>query len=96
MASRSKQTKHIRVRYYFIKDIISTGDIVVKYCTIREMLASNLPRPYRGDSSKNSDPKYKESLQPWWTKKFDGVHRSRLIWHPRRPTLTIIKIERIC
>ena len=32
MASRSKRKKHIRVRYYFIKDHISMEDMVLKHC----------------------------------------------------------------
>ena len=37
----SKRTKHIRVRYYFIKDWIAAGDIVVKHCPVREILADH-------------------------------------------------------
>ena len=33
MESRSKQKKHIRARYYFIKDFIYAGDISVKRFT---------------------------------------------------------------
>ena len=45
MESRSKQTKQIRVRYYLIKDYISTGDIVAKHCPTREMSADHFTKP---------------------------------------------------
>ena len=48
MASRSKLEKHIRVRYYFIKNHISTGDIVVKHCPTAEMLADHFTKPLQG------------------------------------------------
>ena len=31
--SSTKRTKHIRVRYFFIKDRLSSGDIKMKHCT---------------------------------------------------------------
>ena len=54
MAPNIKRTKHIRVRYYFIKDIISTGDIVVKYCLTRENFADHFTMPLQGELSQNS------------------------------------------
>ena len=47
-ASSSKRTKHIRVRYYFIKDRIAKGDITVKYCPTEEMLADHFTKPLQG------------------------------------------------
>ena len=48
MTSISKRTKHIRVRYYFIKDHISTGGIVVKHCPTGEILADHFTKPLQG------------------------------------------------
>ena len=48
MMSSSKCAKHIRVRYYFIKDCISAGDIVVKHFPTREMLSDHFTNPLQG------------------------------------------------
>ena len=48
MESISKRTKHIRVRYYFIKYHIAVGDIVVKHCPTGEMKADNFTKPLQG------------------------------------------------
>ena len=49
MMSRSKCAKHIRVRYYFIKDCISAGDIVVKHFPTREMLSDHFTNTLQGE-----------------------------------------------
>jgi hypothetical protein len=46
--SSSKQTKHIRVRYFFIKDRVSNGDITLKHCPTGEMLADHFTKPLQG------------------------------------------------
>ena len=48
MVSRSKLEKHIRVRYYFIKNHIYTGEIVVKHYPTAEMLADHFTKPLQG------------------------------------------------
>ena len=48
MAPISNRAKNIRVRNYFIKDIISAGYIVVNHCTTREMLAEYFTKPLQG------------------------------------------------
>jgi hypothetical protein len=46
--SSSKRTKHIRVRYFFIKDRVSNGDITLKHCPTGEMLADHFTKPLQG------------------------------------------------
>jgi hypothetical protein len=46
--SRSKRTKHIRVRYFFIKDRITSGDITLKHCPATEMIADHFTKPLQG------------------------------------------------
>jgi hypothetical protein len=46
--SSSKRTKHIRVRYFFIKDRVSNGDITLKHCPTGEMLADRFTKPLQG------------------------------------------------
>jgi hypothetical protein len=46
--SSSKRTKHIRVRYFFIKDIITSGDITLKHCPATEMITDHFTKPLQG------------------------------------------------
>jgi hypothetical protein len=46
--SSSKRTKHIRVRYFFIKDRVSNGNITLKHCLTGEMLADHFTKPLQG------------------------------------------------
>ena len=48
MDSSSNRTKHIRVRYYFIKDQIAVGDIVVNHFPTGEMVADHFTKPLQG------------------------------------------------
>ena len=45
--SRTKQTKHIRVPYLFMKDIIKKRDISVKYCSTKEMISDYFTKVLR-------------------------------------------------
>jgi hypothetical protein len=46
--SSSKRTKHIRVRYFFIKDMIGNGDISVKHCPTGDMAGDHFTKPLQG------------------------------------------------
>jgi hypothetical protein len=46
--SSSKKTKHIRVRYFFIKDRIGNGNISVKHCPTGDMVADHFTKPLQG------------------------------------------------
>ena len=45
MSSSSKRTKHIRVRYSFIKYRIAVGGILVKQCPTGVMVADHFTKP---------------------------------------------------
>ena len=47
-ASSSRRTKHINVRYFFITDRISKGEVRVKWCPTKEMVADFLTKPLQG------------------------------------------------
>jgi hypothetical protein len=47
-ASSSKRTKHIKVRYFFIKDMIEQGEVSVEHCPTKEMWADVLTKPLQG------------------------------------------------
>ena len=46
--SSSKQTKHIKCRYFFIRDKIANGDLEVRYCPMEKMWANVLTKPKQG------------------------------------------------
>jgi hypothetical protein len=47
-ASSSKRTKHINVRYFFVKDKIAKGEIDLEHCPTEEMWADVLTKPRQG------------------------------------------------
>jgi hypothetical protein len=47
-ASSGKRIKHINMRYFFIKDRISFGEITVKHCPAKGMLADHFTKPLQG------------------------------------------------
>ena len=46
--SSTKNTKHINVRYYFIKNWVETGDVVIKHFPMEEMLGGHFKKPLQG------------------------------------------------
>jgi hypothetical protein len=47
--NHSPRTKHIAVRYFFIKDRIDQGDIVLEYIPTDKMIADMLTKPLQGE-----------------------------------------------
>ena len=47
--NHSPRTKHIAVRYFFIKDRIEHGDIALKYLPTAKMIADMLTKPLKGE-----------------------------------------------
>ena len=47
-ASSSKRTKHVNVRYYFVKDRIDSGEISVVHCPATEMIGDFFTKPLQG------------------------------------------------
>jgi hypothetical protein len=46
--SSSRRTKHINVRYFFITDRISKGEVRVEWCPTKEMVADFMSKPLQG------------------------------------------------
>jgi hypothetical protein len=72
--SSSKRTKHINLRYFFAKDRIDSGEIVIRYCPTENMHADFFTKALQGalfrkhrDFIMNVDPAY-----------YDADHRSVL------------------
>ena len=43
-----KRAKHIKVRFFWLKDLIDSGDIILKYCKSEELVADILTKPVTG------------------------------------------------
>jgi hypothetical protein len=91
-ASSGKRTRHINIRYFFIKDRIGSGELRVEYCPTENMLADFFTKPLQGalfrklrDKIMNIDP-----MTDW-----SQDHRSVLGNTPSKPssdvTLTTTK-----
>lgn len=48
MASSSKRTKHIDIRFYFVKDRIQSGEVSVEYCPTEAMWGDYFTKPLQG------------------------------------------------
>jgi len=46
--SSGKRTKHINVRYFFITDRISKGEVRVEWCPTNQMVADFMTKPLQG------------------------------------------------
>ena len=44
----TKNTKHINMRYYFIKDWVETGDVVIEHFPTEKMLGGHFTNPLQG------------------------------------------------
>ena len=47
--STSSRTKHINIRYFFVKDRVESGEVVIKYAPTEDMLADLLTKPLQGE-----------------------------------------------
>ena len=50
MESSSKRTRHINIRYFFVKDRVDSGEIKIKYCPTADMIGDFLTKPLQGAS----------------------------------------------
>jgi hypothetical protein len=48
-ASCGQKSRHINIRFFFIKDRVSSGDISIAYCPTDEMLADFFTKPLQGN-----------------------------------------------
>ena len=49
----SDRTKHINIRYFFVKDRVESGDIQIEYLPTGEMIADVLTKPLQGEPFRN-------------------------------------------
>jgi hypothetical protein len=50
--SNSDKTKHIKIRYFFVKQFIDSGEIKITYCPTNLMVADILTKPLQGEQFK--------------------------------------------
>ena len=48
MASSTKRTKHINVRYFFVTDRVEKGEVTIDYCSTDKMIADFFTKPLQG------------------------------------------------
>ena len=50
--STAEKTRHINIRYFFVKDRVEAGEIEIRYCPTEHMLADILTKPLQGQAFK--------------------------------------------
>ena len=51
-SSTSDRTKHVSIRYFWVKDRVDQGEIEVIYCPTEDMIADILTKPLQGETFK--------------------------------------------
>ena len=46
--SYSKRSRHIKIWYFFIKDLVDSGEVRIEYCPTEKMLADFISKPFQG------------------------------------------------
>ena len=74
-SSSSKRTRHMNIRYFFVKDRVASNEIRIEYCPTEDMIADFFTKPLQGkqfyklrDCVMNVDP----------SSKYHSDHRSVL------------------
>ena len=92
--SSLKQTKHIKAKYFLIKDYYNAGEIDVKFCPTEEMWADVLTKPLQGQKFRemraflqNCATNYDDDAEAKGTMKLQDVASSRecVDGHPKSP-----------
>ena len=62
-ASSGRRTRHINIRYFFVKDRVASGEVKIEYCPTDSMMADFFTKPLQGallkkmrDQIMNSNP----------------------------------------
>ena len=60
-AHTSSRTRHINIRYFFIKDRIASGDIAMEYLQTSNMIADIMTKPLQGELFR----KFRDQMSNW-------------------------------
>ena len=47
--SVSHRTRHTKVKYFFVKEFLDSGDFTLTHCPTKEMIADTLTKPLQGE-----------------------------------------------
>ena len=47
--SKSQRTRHVSIRYFFIKDRVDLGEIKIRYLPTEDMVADYFTKPWQGE-----------------------------------------------
>jgi hypothetical protein len=47
-ASSGRRTRHINIRYFFVKDRVASGEVKIEYCPTEDMMADFFTKPLQG------------------------------------------------
>ena len=47
-SSSSKRTRHMNIRFFFVKDQVASKEIRIEYCPTKEMVADFFTKPLQG------------------------------------------------
>jgi hypothetical protein len=47
--STSDRTKHVKIRYFWVKDRVDSGEIAIQYIPTEDMIADILTKPMQGE-----------------------------------------------
>jgi hypothetical protein len=57
-ASSSKRTRHINIRYFFVTDRVTAGDVKIQYYPTGVMIADYFTKPLQGSAFVSSGTRY--------------------------------------
>ena len=61
----SERTKHIKLRFFFIKQYVDDGEFAITHCPTDLMVADVLTKPLHGEKFKDLRAKLLGYEQPW-------------------------------
>jgi hypothetical protein len=64
----SARTKHIRVRDFYVRELVTTGDVILHYCTSRSQLADMFTKPLPAEKLREDCAKIMKRLLPSTTR----------------------------
>ena len=47
-ASSGKRTRHINIRYFFVKDRVASGEVKIEHCPTKDMVGDFFTKPLQG------------------------------------------------
>lgn len=77
--SSSQRTRHIKIRYFFIKDLVEPGEMQIEYCPTNDMIADFSQNPYKEKSSISLEILYKDSMMLISSRVLEHMAKNRRI-----------------